>query len=152
MIERTFRLLAAAGFAVVASLLSVSSASACYSGCGFAYAAPVAPVLYAMTPVVPVVYAAPVASCDNPCGYGGWGGQSYGALAAPAYGYGVASSYVGAGYGYSGYGYRAGYGYRGGSYGYRTRVAYRGGYGFRGGYRSSWSYRAGGAGHVGRWR
>ena len=131
MTGRPVRLLTAVAFAAAASLLSASSASACYSGCGIGYAAPVylAPVVYSYSYVAPIAYG----SCASRCGYGGYAG------------YGGYGTYVGAGYGYGGYGY-GGYGYRG--LGYRGLGyggwGYRGGYGFRGGYA--------GVGRVGRWR
>jgi len=128
MTGRPVRLLTAVAFAAAASLLSASSASACYSGCGIGYAAPVylAPVVYSYSYVAPIAYG----SCASPCGYGGYAG--YGGYVGAGYGYG--------GYGYGGYGYR-GLGYRGLGYG---GWGYRGGYGFRGGYA--------GVGRVGRWR
>src|SRR6185436_20701411 len=89
MTGRPVHLLTAAVFATAASLLSASSASACYGGCGFGYAAPVyvrpvylAPVAYSYAVAAPVSYG----GCANPCGYGGYGG----------------SPNVGAGYGYGG--------------------------------------------------
>src|SRR3712207_2424045 len=126
MTGRSIHLLAAAAVAAATSLVSASSASACYSGCGVTYAQPVvyavpAPVVYAVTPIAPV-YAT---TCGNPCGYGGFGDNGYGlAGAVSGYGYGAGYPYAGAGYGYGGYGY-GGYG----GLGLRGGLVYGGGYG-----------------------
>jgi hypothetical protein len=63
MTGRPVRLFTAAAFAAAASLLSATTASACYGGCGFGYAGP---VTHSYPAAAPVSYG----SCVNPCGYG----------------------------------------------------------------------------------
>src|ERR1044072_1882673 len=116
MTGRPVRLLTAAAFAAAASLMSASSASACFSGCGYGYAAPVysAPVVYSYAVSAPVSYG----SCANPCGYGAYGGYGYAAASpmsvvnqGPSYNahvVGVPEDVYQPGYAYPSYG--AGYG------------------------------------------
>ena len=127
MTGRPVHLLTAAAFAAAASLLSVSSASACFSGCGYGYAAPVysAPVAYSVSYAAPVSYGG---GCANPVR---WRlrlrrlrGPSYVVNQGPAYDAAgdrharAVLSATAARYPYVGGGYGGGYGGYGGGYGW----------------------------------